>query len=1153
MRAKSIRIMLYSLMWVVGLVILLGGGLYWRLTQGPVSLSFLSSTLEEAINKEIPGLKISLGEAELELDSDTHTPHVRARNLVLRDGSGTMLASAPKAGVKLDKTALLTGTASLTELELIGPRVNIRRNLDGSVVLGIANAAELGDETVVLEPDPDSNAAAGKSDNVDSSGGSAPSDPSLSNPLSSGSRLLELLDSGPLSKLEEVRVTHGVLNFYDEANAATWTAPQADLAFRRVPSGFVIATKATVASAAEPWNIEMAATFRRESKNYTASVDIDKLVPANVADKIFALSQFARVNIPFSGHLEVDATEAGEITKASGQLFASAGQVQLPDFLAKAIVVDEGTLRVSYEGPGQPVRILESSLLMGGSRADMKGTITPKQDSQGRFTALGFDLAANNVAIDAQGTVRDPVFIDRVSFSGSAAIDEQRVDIDDLVVMAGNTGVRLRGAITGGDNSPGINIAGRLRDVSADLLKKLWPPIIAPKSRTWINENVISGRINEGSFQVNFAPDQLAEAQAKRRLPQGSVSLAFSMRDVVTHYFKSLPNLQKGSGSATLKDEDFSLRMDGGQVVLPSGNTLALASGSFDARQLMDEEVTGVFSFDVKGQVPAMMEYASYPDLGLGDADVSKLPKLGGSADAKIGLKFPMIKDVPRSRVALTTAVSISNASVADVVPGIDMTDGDFDVSLDKTTITVSGPAKVNGMASKVVWRQPRGGGKATAELSTTLDAKSRAKLGLNLDAYMSGNVPVSVTIGTDDGGNRTVDVDADLGQVDMRIAAAGWSRPATPGTKAQFSLIDKGKNGKLVKDLKLDGKGLHLAGSVSISGGGGLQYVDLSNIQLADGDPFAARLEPGKEAINLTLSGQSFDARPYIKNIISPAKTDGADQPSTSGPSFIVNAKFGEVIAHRGEVVRDMSATFVSRAGKINTANIAGKFASGLPVTLRLTPTDGGRELRVVTADGGSALRASNFYSKIAGGELEFYALMANAPGSPIRYGQLQLRRFEVRNEAALAQLDSRGKPTKSGPRKGGIYFNRLILPFATDQRFVRICKVKLEGPEMGGVAEGLIRKQDGAIDISGTMIPAQAINGMFKDIPLFGDILGKEGLFGVTFEMGGSITNPKTQVNPLSLFAPGILRKILAFQPTCSFKPGEPGVPTATGNGLN
>ncbi len=161
------------------------------------------------------------------------------------------------------------------------------------------------------------------------------------------------------------------------------------------------------------------------------------------------------------------------------------------------------------------------------------------------------------------------------------------------------------------------------------------------------------------------------------------------------------------------------------------------------------------------------------------------------------------------------------------------------------------------------------------------------------------------------------------------------------------------------------------------------------------------------------------------------------------------------------------------------------------------MAPVDGGRELRVTSSDGGSTLRATNFYSKIAGGALNFYALIANTPGSPIRNGQLVLKKFEVRDEATLAELDRRGRPKKSGPRAEGVTFKKLSLPFSTDAQFVRMCNVTLEGPDLGGVAEGLVRKVDGAIDITGTMVPAQGLNGFLDDVPLFGQILtgGKGG----------------------------------------------------------
>ncbi|MGH6855191.1 MAG: AsmA-like C-terminal domain-containing protein, partial [Aestuariivirga sp.] len=210
----------------------------------------------------------------------------------------------------------------------------------------------------------------------------------------------------------------------------------------------------------------------------------------------------------------------------------------------------------------------------------------------------------------------------------------------------------------------------------------------------------------------------------------------------------------------------------------------------------------------------------------------------------------------------------------------------------------------------------------------------------------------------------------------------------------------------------------------------------------------------------------------------------------------------------------------------------------------MRIVPVSGGRELRIAGRDGGAALRAANLYSKAAGGQIEFYALLANDGNSSVRRGKLVLRNFEVRNEAALAQLDTRGKPKKSGPRPDGIAFTKLTLPFTTDDGFVRIEESLVKGNDLGASAQGLIRKSDGAIDITGTIIPAYALNSALSEIPLVGDILtgGKgQGVIGLTFALGGSMNKPRFQVNPVSAIAPGILRKFFEYGDTGSPQPAK------------
>jgi hypothetical protein len=190
--------------------------------------------------------------------------------------------------------------------------------------------------------------------------------------------------------------------------------------------------------------------------------------------------------------------------------------------------------------------------------------------------------------------------------------------------------------------------------------------------------------------------------------------------------------------------------------------------------------------------------------------------------------------------------------------------------------------------------------------------------------------------------------------------------------------------------------------------------------------------------------------------------------------------------------------------------------------------------------------LRATNLYSKVAGGSLEFYAFMANDTSSSIKQGKLNIRNFEVRNEAALADISQKGKQKKSGPRKGGLVFKRLALPFTTDGRFLRIGESIVKGNELGATAEGVIRKTDGAIDITGTIIPAYGINAAVGDIPLVGDILtggNDEGVFGLTYALGGTMAKPKFQINPVSAIAPGILRRFFDFGngSGATMKPGQ------------
>ncbi len=1133
------KITVLSILSVLAVVMIVGAAFFWRLSNGPVSMAFLNSKIESAINAQLTDMKVSLGNAVLELDKSTNVPHVRFQNLILRDADGTVLASAPRAAVALEASSLISGKIVATSLELIGPQISARRNLDGSIVLGVGGQAANDSEAIVI--DENFNGAV----SAEGKGDADASKPAIPN-QTSGARLIAMLSASEgketLSTLQNIRISQATLSVFDDANSATWHAPQADLTFQKVAGGFQVIAKADVASAGAPWHAEISASYVRAKHSFDVSTTVENLVPANVADKIFALSQFAKVKFPLSGHIEFEVGDNGVVRSGNAELMASAGEINLPDYLARPIAVDEGNLRVVYDAATTQFSIDNSSVLVGGERADVGGTIVPVRADDGRLIALNIAIKAKNVSLNAQGNSKGTVLVDRIEFAGKAAIEEARLDIDDLVVMSGNSGVRLRGILTGGEKSPGIQLAGRVRDLSAEMLKQLWPPIVAPKSRNWVTEHVVDGRVSEGTFQINLPVDTLVQAQADRHMPDNSVDLAFSLREVSTTYYKNMPILENASAEAHQKDNDFDLTITAGQTVLSSGKTVTLKRGSFAAHNIMSEEVPGIFAFDLTSPIDAMLELAGHPDLNLVKSDFKTLPKLQGTTNATINLQFPLIKDVPKSRVQLKTAVSISNAQVADVLPGINLSDGELAVEMSADKIVVSGPAKVNGLPAKISWEKPRNGGSAVSKIVATLDEKLREKMGIKLTDYISGPMPVEATISQTETGENQVEVNADLSAIKMKLTAVGWKREAIEGTSASFNLTTNKDGSRKVTDFKLDGEGLHLKGNIAIAKGGKLSSVTMDEIRLDEDNVFSAHVVPGDGTTDLNIKGKNFDARPYIKNLISPVQTAGknTEATDTGGQDFTLKAEFGHVTAFRGEAVDGVTAILRARAGKIAAADITGQFLSGQPITIKVTPLAEGRDLKVSTTDGGSAIRAANFYSKMAGGNLQFVALISNQPGSPLRNARLQVENFEVRNEAALAQLDQRGKPKKSGPRKDGLTFKKLFMPFAIDGQFVRMGDVTLRGTDMCATASGVIRKADGALDITGTVIPVCGLSGVFNDVPLIGDILtggnNNEGIFGMTYAMSGSLAKPNVRVNPVSVLAPGLFRRFFDFRKNTS-----------------
>ena len=86
---------------------------------------------------------------------------------------------------------------------------------------------------------------------------------------------------------------------------------------------------------------------------------------------------------------------------------------------------------------------------------------------------------------------------------------------------------------------------------------------------------------------------------------------------------------------------------------------------------------------------------------------------------------------------------------------------------------------------------------------------------------------------------------------------------------------------------------------------------------------------------------------------------------------------------------------------------------------------------------------------------------------------------------------------------------------------------------PSIGLTTQGAIDFEHNQIDVSGSFVPAYSVNTMLTKIPLVGLLLSggdNGGVFGISYRVHGSMSDPTLTVNPLSAIAPGIFRRILS-----------------------
>jgi hypothetical protein len=1112
-------------------------GLWWRLSSGPIQLDAFSPWLVSAIEENFGSReRVEVGGTQIER-TENGGAAVRVRDIVVRDPDGTVVASAPKAEIRVSGMSLFSGHMRAESLNLVGAGLAVRIEPDGSVTVFASGGDKhpIATSAVPIAASAPANRADIKQDKATLGNSTlttptvAPSHPAqaaLPPPTSDSiAALLSWIDGIGESGLDghdlrELGLKDGSLTVDDERTGKRWTFQNISLSLERPPGGGIVVTIGSD-SPERPWG--MTASIKPSRDGYRSIALEARQVSAN--DLLLA-SRFGdgslQIDLPLSASLRGEVGPNGVPQSLTGRIVADAGYINDANDDDGRLDIDRAEFKIDWDAASRLLSV-PFHITSGSNRITLLGQVEAPATAPGSWL---FKIGGGTVVLGSP-TSGDPLILNRIAVSGQFDPVQKRFVVDQGDLGNADMGVAMSG--TADYSSGDLRLATGLAAtrMPADALKRLWPVFVSPKVRDWFNEHLISGNVERVVVAVN-APLNTLKASGPP-LPDDGLSIDALATNCVIQPVAGLPALHDADLTVHIVGRDAQIALGRATADLQSGRKLVMSSGLFEVPDTGPHEPPARVRFKLDGPVSAAVELLATDRL----RDSSALPfdpaTTRGTMSAQVALGMPLKPDLPPGSTNYAITVDATNFSADHMIMGQKVEAAALKVSANNQGFALKGDVKIGGSPANLEYHKTRGDDAADVHIQGMLDETVRANLGVDPANSISGSIPVDVTgrVGTTTDRDGRFSIQADLTPAQIDGFLPGWVKQAGKPARATFTLTTKPQSIH-IDDLLIEGAGGGVKGGIELDGSGELQSANFPSYGFSDGDRTSLKVERTPDgALRVVMRGDAYDGRGLVKTMTGGASDaePGARRP----PDVDFDMKVGAVLGFNGEALRSLEMKMSRRAGEVRSLGLTAKIGHSGTLTGDLRGRPGGRQVvDLDSSDAGALFRFTDVYSRMNGGQMTMVMDPPAANNSP-QLGTLSIVNFAVHDESQLERAVANGTPL---PRNQ-MDFSSMKVDFTRSLGRIALRDGVVRGPVLGGTIDGAIDYARDDVHLRGTLIPLYGANNLLGQLPVVGLFLGgeKEGLVGVTYEVVGRPGTPVLHVNPLSALAPGLLRKVFEY----------------------
>lgn len=808
----------------------------------------------------------------------------------------------------------------------------------------------------------------------------------------------------------------------------------------------------------------------------------------------------------------------------------------------------KGTINFTNFNPALVAQQSEALKGFAGVNLPLKGSISVALDADlnpgyGRF-ALGAD--PGKIAIP--GLYDEPLPVNKLYMAGQFNMPTGEVALEHLQADIGGPKVTASGAIVQQTEGHAVSVSADLEGMPIDKLRMYWPASLTPDPRGWVTGHLSAGIATKATLELSMLLPHVCTATCAKPwddfgAPQlKKVGGQIDFNGVKVDYYPPLMAVTKVKGSATYDQKSFHLDLISGELgdMHVTGSKIAITDLDIQNDKIHSKIDIAV---SLKGPLKTALKVLDSPPLQYPEKLGIQTDSVAGNAAVDVSFKFPLYAKLALDDVKVTAKAQLDKVLLKGMVADLPLSGGPMALALDEGSLNLKGKGMLDTMPVTFDWFKNFSEKAVVAskvEASLPLNAAALKSFGVPDSLDIAGTIPATVTYTVANNYTATLQFKGDITPAGFTLPVAGYTKPPqTPGTLGMSLQFKDGQIAKITGlDLKTD-KAQVKGDMAFASDGKTLKSADLEQVKLGDTDIGLTLDSRGSDGYEVKVTGAQFDASSFLQGGNTPnSDAEAAKKVTPISLSMAVDKLITGKDKSIAKLRLFMRRNMWNRIDLLSVDGVSG----GQPITLRYLPVPEGHTLSFEADNAGAALSAMGISNGVRGGKV----LVSGQP-NPRDNGGRNMQGTVILTDFSLVNVPVLGKLLNALSLGGffellqgkGISFKKMRCDFwwtdrgqpETDKniRLLTLKNGQTSGASLGLTFEGTIDEWKNTLDMKGTIIPVSNINKMLSIIPVVGTILtGGKGVFAATYTVKGPKDKPDVTVNPLSVLAPGILRKL-------------------------